>query len=60
MYRDIIKTEIVHILYLEYLFFFYCVSLCVGANECEAAELKGVVRGLHIVFTSLIYKPSFS
>lgn len=29
--------------------------VCVGANECEAAELKGVVRGLHVVCSSRSY-----
>lgn len=26
--------------------------MCAGAGECEAAELKGVVRGLHIMCSS--------
>lgn len=32
----------------------FCAS-CVGASEFEAAELKGAVRGLHIMCSSFSY-----
>lgn len=64
MYMVIVKVKLTMCTYCiwskkEYIFFTkrensFC-ALCVGASEYEAAELKGVVRVLHIKASSRSY-----